>query len=74
MLDIFLLSFGSLFSITNPLGTVPIFVGLTSDDNSAEQTKTALLTGLNVGVILVVSFLRVNTFYHFLEFHWTLYA
>ncbi|MDP5077648.1 MAG: MarC family NAAT transporter [Nonlabens sp.] len=56
MLDIFLLSFGSLFSITNPLGTVPIFVGLTSDDNSAEQTKTALLTGLNVGVILVVSF------------------
>jgi len=56
MFDIFLLSFGSLFSITNPLGTVPIFVGLTSENTTAQQTKTALLTGLNVGVILLISF------------------
>lgn len=56
MFEIFFLSFASLFSITNPLGTVPIFVGLTSDNNSSEQHKTALLTGLNVCVILFISF------------------
>lgn len=56
MFDVFLLSFGFLFSIANPLGTVPIFVGLTSNSTTAQQTKTALLTGLNVGVILLISF------------------
>lgn len=56
MFEIFFLSFASLFSITNPLGTVPIFVGLTSDNSSSEQHKTALLTGLNVCVILLISF------------------
>ncbi|MEO8934947.1 MAG: MarC family protein, partial [Xanthomarina sp.] len=30
-MELFLLSFGALFSIMNPLGTLPIFVGLTDD-------------------------------------------
>lgn len=56
MFEIFFLSFASLFSITNPLGTVPIFVGLTSDRSAPLQHKTALLTGLNVVLILLISF------------------
>jgi len=40
----------------NPLGTVPIFVGLTQDDSSAQRSKTSLLTSINILVILIISF------------------
>ncbi|WP_368045719.1 MarC family protein, partial [Bacillus subtilis] len=30
-MELFLAVFGALFSIMNPLGTVPVFVGLTGD-------------------------------------------
>ncbi len=55
-MDLFLYVFAALFSIINPLGTVPIFVGLTSDDEVSERKKTALLTTVNVIVILLISF------------------
>lgn len=55
-MDLFLYVFAALFSIINPLGTVPIFVGLTSEDAPAERKKTALLTAVNVIVILIISF------------------
>lgn len=48
--------FAALFSIMNPLGTVPIFVGLTLDSSRQERFKTSLLTAINVLVILVISF------------------
>lgn len=55
-MDLFLYVFAALFSIINPLGTVPIFVGLTSEDDTAERNKTSLLTSINVVMILVISF------------------
>lgn len=55
-MDLFLYAFAALFSIINPLGTVPIFVGLTQDEETAERKKTALLTAINVLVILLISF------------------
>jgi multiple antibiotic resistance protein len=55
-MDIFLYVFASLFSVINPLGTVPVFVGLTSDENNRERNRTSMLTSINVLVILLVSF------------------
>lgn len=55
-MEIFIYVFAALFSVMNPLGTVPIFVGLTQEDTSSERSKTALLTSINILVILIVSF------------------
>lgn len=55
-MDIFLYVFAALFSVINPLGTVPVFVGLTSDESIPERNKTSLLTTINVIVILIISF------------------
>ncbi|WP_339611669.1 MarC family NAAT transporter [uncultured Planktosalinus sp.] len=55
-MDLFLYAFAALFSIMNPLGTVPIYVGLTQEEDTAERKKTALITAVNVLVILLISF------------------
>ncbi len=55
-MEIFIYVFAALFSVMNPLGTVPISVGLTQEDTSPERSKTALLTSINILVILIVSF------------------
>lgn len=55
-MELFIYVFAALFSVINPLGTVPIFVGLTKDDSKAEKSKTSLLTAINIFVILLISF------------------
>lgn len=55
-MDLFLYAFAALFSVMNPLGTVPIFVGLTQEDTVKERSRTSLLTSINIFVILVISF------------------
>lgn len=55
-MELFIYVFAALFSVMNPLGTVPIFVGLTKEDSPAERSKTSLLTSINIFVILVISF------------------
>lgn len=55
-MDLFLLTFAALFSVINPLGTVPIFLGLTQDETKESKNKTALWASVNVFIILVVSF------------------
>lgn len=55
-MDLFLLCFAALFSVINPLGTVPIFAGLTQENTSKEKGVVAFYTALNVLVILVISF------------------
>ncbi|MDX1272730.1 MarC family NAAT transporter [Bizionia paragorgiae] len=55
-MELFLLSFGALFSIMNPLGTVPVFVGLTQGHTNKERAVTAFWTALDVFVILLLSF------------------
>ena len=55
-MELFLLSFGALFSIMNPLGTVPVFVGLTQDHSKKERAVTAFWTAIDVLAILLLSF------------------
>lgn len=56
-MELFIYLFAALFSVLNPIGTVPIFVGLTQDDSTAERNRLSLWTAINVFIILVVSFL-----------------
>lgn len=55
-MELFLYIFGALFSVMNPLGTVPIFVSLTEGETKSYINKTSFLTSINVFVILVISF------------------
>lgn len=55
-MDLFIFTFTALFSVTNPLGSVPIFLALTQDDSRVSKNRTALWTSINVFIILVVSF------------------
>ena len=55
-MELFIYVFAALFSVINPLGTVPIFVGLTKDDSKAERARTSILTAINIFVILTISF------------------
>lgn len=55
-MEIFILSFAALFSVINPLGTVPIFVGLTQDNSPKERSVIAFYTAIYVLTILLLSF------------------
>ena len=55
-MELFIFLFAALFSVLNPIGTVPIFVGLTQDYSKKERSRVALWTGFNVFVILIISF------------------
>ncbi len=55
-MDLFIFLFAALFSVLNPIGTVPIFVGLTQDYSKKERSRVALWTGINVFIILIISF------------------
>jgi multiple antibiotic resistance protein len=55
-MELFILIFAALFSVMNPFGTVPVFVGLTEENSKLERNKIAFWTSLNVLIILVISF------------------
>ncbi|MNU74027.1 hypothetical protein D3C71_635200 [compost metagenome] len=55
-MELFISIFAALFSVLNPLGTVPVFVGLTKDDSKHNRDKTSLWTSINVCIILMISF------------------
>ena len=55
-MDLFIFTFGALFSVMNPIGSVPIFLSLTQGDSKHSKSKTALWTSINVLLILIVSF------------------
>ena len=55
-MEVFVYLFAALFSVLNPIGTVPIFVGLTQDYSKKERAKVSLWTAFNVFIILLVSF------------------
>jgi MarC family membrane protein len=56
-MDVFIYLVAALFSVLNPIGTIPIFVGLTQDYTKNERAKVSLTTSINVAVILLISFL-----------------
>jgi len=53
----FFVTFGGLFSVLNPFGTMPIFIALTADNSTAERKKIALKSSLYVLIVLIISFL-----------------
>jgi multiple antibiotic resistance protein len=55
-MDLFIFTFGALFSVMNPVGSVPIFLRLTQNDSKRSKNKTALWTSINVFIILIISF------------------
>ncbi|WP_066218738.1 MarC family NAAT transporter [Formosa haliotis] len=55
-MELFLATFGALFSIMNPLGTVPVFVGLSSEHTKKERASIAFWTSLNALIIVLLSF------------------
>lgn len=55
-MELFFLVFVALFSVINPLGCIPIFVGLTQDYNKQERRRVALWAAIDVALILLVSF------------------
>jgi MarC family membrane protein len=55
-MELFIYIFAALFSVINPLGAVPIFVGLTQDYTKVERSRVSLWVALNVFIILIISF------------------
>jgi multiple antibiotic resistance protein len=55
-MSLFLLSLGSLFSVINPLGTIPVFMRLTEGKTGRQIVGIAFRTSVNMLVILFVSF------------------
>jgi len=55
-MELLIMSFGALFSVMNPFGTVPVFVALTQEYNRSERNKIAFWTSINVLIILLISF------------------
>lgn len=55
-MELFLVVFAALFSVINPFGAVPIFVGLTQELSKPERYRIALWTSINVCLILIISF------------------
>jgi multiple antibiotic resistance protein len=64
-MELFIYVFAALFSVINPLGTVPIFVGLTREYSASERSRTSLLTAINIFVILLISFFTGRFILHF---------
>jgi len=55
-MELFMYIFAGLFSVINPLGTVPVFVGLTKDDTRRQRDSISFWTAVNTLLILVISF------------------
>lgn len=55
-MSLFLLTFAALFSVLNPVGNLPVFLGLTQNDSQKSKNRTALWSAINVFIILTVSF------------------
>ena len=55
-MNLFFFALAALFSVMNPLGTIPIFVGLTQEHSPRERSRISLITVFNVLLILLISF------------------
>lgn len=64
-MDLFIIVFAALFSVINPLGTLPIFVGLTQEHSKKERSNISLFASINVLVILCISFFIGRYILHF---------
>jgi multiple antibiotic resistance protein len=58
-------SFAGLLAILNPLGAIPIFLGLTVQQTSAQKRSTARMAALAVAAVLIVSVWAGNSILDF---------
>ncbi|MDD3567578.1 MAG: MarC family NAAT transporter [Bacteroidales bacterium] len=56
MITVYFTVFAALFSVVNPLGTMPVFIGVTENNTPAERKITALRASLYMFIILTVSY------------------
>ena len=56
MITLFFTVFAALFSVVNPLGTMPVFIGITENNSRAERNKTALKASLYMFLILSIAY------------------
>src|SRR5690606_27737382 len=56
--------FAGLLAIVNPIGTIPIFIGLTQQQSSSERARTALIAASTVAAVLTITLLTGD---HILE-------
>lgn len=56
-MELYLISFAALFSVLNPLGTVPVFVGLAEGFDSKKRIKVALQASVYTLIILTLFFI-----------------
>ncbi len=57
ILELFIAVLGSLFSVVNPIGAVPVFLGMTANYSKPERTRTAWVTSIYFTLILLSFFL-----------------
>ncbi len=57
MLTLYFTVFAALFSVVNPLGTMPVFIAITKDNEKAERNKIAFKASLYMVLILAVAYL-----------------
>lgn len=56
MITVYFTVFAALFSVVNPLGTMPVFIGVTENNTPAERKITALRASIYMLIILTVSY------------------
>lgn len=64
-MELFLTSFAALFSVLNPLGTLPVYVGLTDGYDNKKRRKTSFSAAFYALLILTVFFLIGNQILNF---------
>ncbi|CAM3989214.1 MULTISPECIES: MarC family NAAT transporter [Flavobacterium] len=64
-MELFIYVFAALFSVLNPLGAVPVFVGLTQDDSKQERSRISIWAAINVAIILIISYFIGKYVLHF---------
>ncbi|OAV45001.1 MarC family protein [Lewinella sp. 4G2] len=65
MVTFFFATLGSLFSVVNPFGAIPIYLTLTSEMTPADRSNTALKTSIWFALILVTFFLGGSAILNF---------
>ena len=65
MTSLFIAVFGSLFSVVNPFGAVPVFLGMTPNYTQKERNRTALHTSFYFVLILGAFFLAGSSILSF---------
>jgi multiple antibiotic resistance protein len=56
MITLFFTAFAALFSVVNPFGTMPVFIGVTETNTRSERNKTALKASIYMFLILSVAY------------------